>query len=62
MNYTVLLVVIILGYIAMMLIFMFIAYFVYSHRYTESENGIKVYQNRLAKIYKLNKEDMKKIK
>ena len=43
MNYTVLLVVIILGYIAMMLIFMFIAYFVYSYRYTESENGIKVY-------------------
>ena len=38
MNYTVLLVVIILGYIAMMLIFMFIAYFVYSYRYTESEN------------------------
>ena len=62
MNYTVLLVVIILGYIAMMLIFMFIAYFVYSYRYTESESGIRVYQNRLAKIYKLNKEDMKKIK
>ena len=46
----------------MMLMFMFIAYFVYSYRYTESENGIKVYQNRLARIYKLNKEDMKKIK
>ena len=46
----------------MMLIFYVYCIFCYSYRYTESENGIKVYQNRLAKIYKLNKEDMKKIK
>lgn len=60
MNYTVLLVILVMSFIAMQVIFLIIAYFVFSYRYVEAENGIKIYQNRLHKIFLMNKEDMKK--
>ena len=43
----------------MMAVFLLIAYFVYSYRYVEAENDIKVYQNRIHKIFLMNKADMK---
>lgn len=59
MNYVALLAVIIMAYVLMMVIFLTAGYFVYSYRYVEAEAGIKVYQNRLQKIFKLNKADRK---
>lgn len=58
-NYALLGVILILIYIAMMTFFMLIAYFVYSYRYLSAESEIKTYQNRLHKIYLMNKEDKK---
>ena len=60
LNYTVLAVILVMSYIAMMVVFMIIAYFIYSYRYIEAENGIRIYQNRLHKIFLMNKEDRKK--
>lgn len=60
LNYTVLAVILIMSYIAMMTIFMLISYFVFSYRFIEAENGIKIYQNRLHKIFLMNKEDRKR--
>lgn len=60
MNYTVLAVILILAYAAFMVFFLLIAYFVYSYKYVEAENSIKIYQNRLHKIFLLNKEDRKR--
>ena len=57
MNYTVLTVMLIMIYAAMMTVFMIIAYFIYSYRYVESENGIRIYRNRLHKIYLMNKAE-----
>ena len=57
MNYTVLTVLLIMIYAAMMTVFMIIAYFIYSYRYVESENGIRIYRNRLHKIYLMNKAE-----
>ena len=59
-NYTVLVVMVIMTYVLMMSVFLVIGYFVYSRRYTMAENGIRVYQNRLKKIFQLNKADRKK--
>ena len=59
-NYTVLVVMLIMTYVLMMSVFLVIGYFVYSRRYTMAENGIRVYQNRLKKIFQLNKADRKK--
>lgn len=60
MNYTLLAVILIMVYILMMVIFLVAGYFVYSYRYAAAENGIRVYQNRLSKIYKLNRTDLNK--
>lgn len=60
MNYTVLGVILIMAYAALMTLFLLIAYFVYSYQYVEAENGIKIYQNRLHKIYLMNKADRKR--
>lgn len=60
MNYTLLAVILIMVYVLMMAIFLVAGYFVYSYRYAVAENGIKVYQSRLSKIYKLNRADSKK--
>ena len=57
MNYTVLTAMLIMIYAAMMTVFMIIAYFIYSYRYVESENGIRIYRNRLHKIYLMNKAE-----
>lgn len=57
MNYTVLTVMLIMIYAAMMTVFMIIAYFIYSYRYVELENGIRIYRNRLHKIYLMNKAE-----
>ena len=59
-NYTVLVVMIIMIYVLMMAIFLVAGYFVYSHRYSVAENGIRTYQNRLQKIFQLNKADRKR--
>ena len=50
-------VMLIMIYAAMMTVFMIIAYFIYSYRYVESENGIRIYRNRLHKIYLMNKAE-----
>lgn len=60
MNYTLLAVILIMVYILMMVIFLVAGYFVYSYRYAMAENGIRVYQSRLSKIYKLNRTDLNK--
>ncbi len=60
MNYTVLGVILIMSYVAMMTVFLLVAYFVYSYEYVESENGIKIYRNRLHKIYLMNKAEKKR--
>ena len=57
MNYTVLTVMLIMIYAAKMTEFMIIAYFIYSYRYVESENGIRIYRNWLHKIYLMNKAE-----
>ncbi len=59
MNYTVLAVILIMAYIAVMTVMLLISYFIYSYRYNEAENGIKIYQNRLHKIFMMNKQDRK---
>lgn len=59
-NYTLMVVMLIMLYVLMMSVFLVIGYFVYSRRYAHAENGIKVYQNRLKKIFQLNKADRKK--
>ncbi len=48
------------AYAAMMIFFLLVAYFVYSYKYVEAENGIKIYQSRLHKIFLMNKEDRKR--
>lgn len=60
MNYKSLAVLLITGYIALMTLFLLISYFIYSYRFMKAENGIKVYQKRLHKIFLLNKEDRKR--
>lgn len=60
MNYTLLVLLLVTVYATMMVLFLLIAYFVYSYKYTEAENGIKVYQSRLHKIFLMNKEDRKR--
>ena len=60
LNYKSLAVVLAMGYIALMTLFLLISYFLYTYRFIEAENGIKIYQNRLHKIFLLNKEDRKR--
>ena len=60
LNYTLLAVILIMVYILMMVIILGAGYFVYSYRYAMAENGIRVYQSRLSKIYKLNRTDLNK--
>ncbi len=59
-NYTVVAVVLVLGYVAFMILFLLVAYFVYSYLYDEAENGIRIFQNRLHKIFLMNKADRKR--
>ena len=60
LNYTAIAVLLVLAYVLMLVVFLVVAYFVYSYRYTEAEEGIRVYSSRLSKIFKLNKADAKK--
>ncbi len=60
MNYTLLAMILIVIYLAMLAIFLLIAFFVFSYRFTQAEEGIETYQNRLKKILKINKEDRKR--
>lgn len=60
LNYKSVAVVLAMGYIALMTLFLLISYFVYTYRFIEAENGIKIYRNRLHKIFLLNKEDRKR--
>lgn len=60
LNYRVLAVILIMSYIAIMTLYMLVSYFIYSYRFVEAENGIKIYQNRLHKIFLMNKEDRKR--
>lgn len=60
LNYMVIGVILGMGYIAMITLFLLVAYFLYSYRYIEAENGIKIYQSRLHKIFLMNKEDRKR--
>ncbi len=60
LNYTLLVVIMATAYAAMMIFFLLVAYFVYSYKYVEAENGIKIYQSRLHKIFLMNKEDRKR--
>ena len=60
LNYKALAVVLIMSYIALMTLYMLISYFIYSYRFVEAENGIKIYQNRLHKIFLMNREDRKR--
>ena len=54
LNYRVLAVILIMSYIAIMTLYMLVSYFIYSYRFVEAENGIKIYQNRLHKIFLMN--------
>lgn len=60
LNYGLMAVVVGLIYVAVMVVYMLIAYFVYSYRFVEAENGIKIYQNWLHKIFLMNREDRKR--
>lgn len=60
MNYALLATVLIIAYLAMLAVFLLIAFAVFSHRFTQAEEGLKTYQNRLTKILKMNKEDRKR--
>jgi uncharacterized membrane protein YjgN (DUF898 family) len=60
MNYGLLALVVGLIYVAIMVVYMLISYFIYSYRFVEAENGIKIYQNWLHKIFLMNKEDRKR--
>ena len=59
-NYELLIAVLVVVYLSMLAIFLLIAFFVYSYRYTQAENGMRTYENRLRKILKMNKEDRKR--
>jgi hypothetical protein len=59
-NYGLLGLVVGLIYVAIMVVYMLISYFIYSYRFVEAENGIKIYQNWLHKIFLMNKEDRKR--
>ena len=59
-NYGLLALVVGLIYVAIMVVYMLISYFIYSYRFVEAENGIKIYQNWLHKIFLMNKEDRKR--
>ena len=59
MNYTALAIILVSVYVAMMAFFMVVSYLVFSYRYVESENDIKVYQNRIHRIFLMNKADIK---
>ena len=57
LNYTVLGVILGVAYGGMMAFFLLISYFVYAHQYDVAEKGIRIYQNRLHKIFMLNKKE-----
>ena len=59
LNYTAVIIVLALAYVAMMVFFLVTAYFVYSYRYVQAENGIKIYRSRLHKIFQMNKAGRK---
>lgn len=59
-NYAILAVIVGVIYMAIMILYMLIAYFLYSYRFVEAENGIKIYQNWLHKIFLMNREDRKR--
>ncbi|MDD6340652.1 MAG: hypothetical protein PUA49_09175 [Butyrivibrio sp.] len=60
MKYSVVGILILMGYLVMETIFLLAAYFIYSYKYVVAEHGIKVYQNRLQKILAMNKADQKR--
>lgn len=62
MKYKILFTILILAYILLMVIVLVTTYLVFSYRYIEAEAGLKVYNNRLTKIMKMNKESGKETK
>ena len=60
MKYSVVGILILMGYLVMETIFLLAAYFIYSYKYVVAEHGIKVYQNRLQKILAMKKADQKR--
>ncbi len=61
-NYTTLGITIAMIYIGLMILFLLIAYFVYSIGYDRAEKGINLYTKRLQKIFQLNKSDKRQKK
>ena len=58
-NYSFLGIMLILIYIAMLTVFLLVAYFVYTYRFISAESGIKTYQGRLHKIFLMNQAEKK---
>lgn len=59
-NYAALIAIMAVAYAAAQAIFLIAAYIVFSYKYSQSTTRIKIYQNRLHKIFMMNKEDRKK--
>lgn len=57
LNYSALITVCAVGYFGALAVFILIAYFVFSYRFSKAENGLRVYHSRLKKIFRMNKED-----
>ena len=58
-NYAAFAAILIASYAALMALFMVVAYLVFSYRYVEAENDIKIYQNRIHKIFLMNKAELR---
>lgn len=59
-NYTALIVIMAVAYAAAQAVFLIVSYIVFSYKYTRSQTRIRKYQNRLHKIFLMNREDRKK--
>lgn len=60
LHYTALAVILIMSYTAMLAVFLIIAYIVFSYRYAQAESGVRLYRNRLHKIFQMNKAEKKR--
>ena len=48
------------GYLFFVLVYGFISYFIYTHRYTKAKKSLKIYYNNLKKISYLYDKEIKK--
>ena len=48
------------GYLFFVLVYGFISYFIYTHRYTKAKRSLKIYYNNLKKISYLYDKEIKK--